>query len=145
MENASKALIIAGAILLAILIIGIGIYVFNNANSSVEEIGGSMSTVEIQSFNSQFESYQGKNKSGTQVKTLLQNVVAVNSQHDDSRKITINIRNMASSNIENSHSQAQISPAITEISSTERFTVEIFYGSMGNRNGLVQHIKITKE
>ena len=31
MENASKALIIAGAILLAIAIIGVGMYVFNNA------------------------------------------------------------------------------------------------------------------
>ena len=34
MENASKALIIAGAILLAIAIIGVGMYVFNNIRGS---------------------------------------------------------------------------------------------------------------
>ena len=32
MENASKALIIAGAILLAILIIGLGVFIFQKAN-----------------------------------------------------------------------------------------------------------------
>ena len=35
MENASKALIIAGAILLSILIISLGIMVFQNAKSTV--------------------------------------------------------------------------------------------------------------
>ena len=36
MENASKALIIAGAILLSIAIIGIGMYVYNNAATAME-------------------------------------------------------------------------------------------------------------
>ena len=35
MENASKALIIAGAILLAILLISLGIYIFSQAQSVV--------------------------------------------------------------------------------------------------------------
>ena len=34
MENASKALIIAGAILLAILIIALGVFIFNKAKSA---------------------------------------------------------------------------------------------------------------
>ena len=34
MENASKALIIAGAILLSILIIGLGMYIYQQANSA---------------------------------------------------------------------------------------------------------------
>ena len=35
MENSSKALLIAGAILLAILLIGVGMYTYNNASSTV--------------------------------------------------------------------------------------------------------------
>lgn len=35
MENASKALIIAGAILLSVLIISLGIMVYNNAKNTV--------------------------------------------------------------------------------------------------------------
>ena len=39
MENASKALIIAGAILLAILLISLGIYIFSQAQSVVNDSG----------------------------------------------------------------------------------------------------------
>ena len=38
MENASKALIIAGAILLAILIISLGILIFNQAQDTVGSV-----------------------------------------------------------------------------------------------------------
>ena len=36
MENASKALLIAGAILICILLIAIGMYIYNSANSTVD-------------------------------------------------------------------------------------------------------------
>ena len=39
MENASKALIIAGAILLAILIIGLGIFIYRQAANTVSDTG----------------------------------------------------------------------------------------------------------
>ena len=39
MENASKALLIAGAILICILLIGVGMMVFNGAQNS---IGGAL-------------------------------------------------------------------------------------------------------
>ena len=39
MENASKALIIAGAILLSILIIGLGMMVFNQAKEAMTGTG----------------------------------------------------------------------------------------------------------
>ena len=49
MENASKALIIAGAILLAILLISLGIMIFNQAQDTVNNSG--MSQAEITAFN----------------------------------------------------------------------------------------------
>ena len=72
MENASKALIIAGAILLSILIIALGIYVFNMAKgatntSSIEELN-------VSQFNQQFTNYRGR-QAGSGVIDLLDKVI----------------------------------------------------------------------
>lgn len=58
MENASKALIIAGAILLSILIIALGIYVFNMAKGATNT--DQLDAVEKQTFNSTFTQYEGR-------------------------------------------------------------------------------------
>lgn len=74
MENAAQALIIAGAILLAILIIAIGMLVYNNARSAITDSLSSMSESEIQAFNSKFENYEG-NASGAQIKSLIGDII----------------------------------------------------------------------
>ena len=76
MENASKALIIAGAILLSILIISLGIMVYNNAQDSVGN--ANLDQQEIAAFNAQFTPYIGDNISASQVNSLIQEVLAVN-------------------------------------------------------------------
>ena len=75
MENASKALLIAGAILLAILIISLGIGIFTQAQDVTKNSG--MSKAEIQAFNSQFTKYEGTQK-GSNVKALISEVNASN-------------------------------------------------------------------
>lgn len=70
MENASKALIIAGAILLSILIIAIGMYVYSSAQSTINSSLTQMSSSEKGAFNSTFTGYQG-NQTGSQVKALI--------------------------------------------------------------------------
>ena len=75
MENASKALIIAGAILLAILLISLGIIIFSQAQDTINNSG--MSQAELQTFNQQFVKYEGAQK-GTVVKSMMQEVLAVN-------------------------------------------------------------------
>ena len=87
MENASKALIIAGAILLSILIIAIGIFIFNGANSTITDSMTSMSTQEIEAFNNQFLSYDGS-QSGSNVKKLIERLIAnSNTYQTESNKI----------------------------------------------------------
>ena len=76
MENASKALIIAGAILLAILIIGLGIFIYRQAANTVSDTG--MDQLAIQQFNGQFENYLDKNMSGTTAKALIDTINANN-------------------------------------------------------------------
>lgn len=67
MENASKALIIAGSVILAVLIIVLGFYFFNIGSGSGKNIN--MSEYEIQAFNSKFLNYEGE-VSGIQAKNL---------------------------------------------------------------------------
>lgn len=85
MENASKALIIAGAILLAILIISLGIMIYNQASGVVNN--NAMTEVEVTSFNQKFEQYLGDNVRGANVNSLVNAVNTNNMSTDDDSKI----------------------------------------------------------
>ncbi len=69
MENASKALIIAGAILISILIIGLGVYFYNVAANAGKT--QSLDPQVAEAHNQQFTSYFGDRKSSTDVKNLM--------------------------------------------------------------------------
>lgn len=86
MENASKALIIAGAILISIILISIGIMIVNGGMGIVDRGIGSMTSQEIQVFNSQFTNYEGTQR-GSVVKTLMETVSSSNATNDD--KVTV--------------------------------------------------------
>jgi hypothetical protein len=68
MENASKALIIAGAILVSIVIITLGVMIVSNVRDTIQQ-NSNLSEQEISTYNSPFEAYLGT-QSGTQVKAL---------------------------------------------------------------------------
>ena len=76
MENATKALMIAAGILLAILIISLGIGIFNMADEATA--GVNLSGQEVQAFNQQFDQYNGDGKRGTEVNALLTTVLNSN-------------------------------------------------------------------
>ena len=76
MENASKALIIAGAILLAILIIGLGVFIYNQASNTVSDTG--MDQIAVRQFNAQFEPYIMDNASGATAMALYDTVQSYN-------------------------------------------------------------------
>ncbi len=91
MENASKALLIAGAILIAILLIGIAMMVFGNIGGITGQAGTQIDQLEITGFNQPFEQYAGTNVSGSNVKTLISKINASNSTYanDESRQVTL--------------------------------------------------------
>ena len=87
MENASKALIIAGAILLAIAIIGVGMLVFSNARDAISDTG--MTKEQVAVYNSTFTNYQGTQR-GSNVKTMCNTIVTHNlTATDDSEKVQV--------------------------------------------------------
>lgn len=92
MENATKALLIAAAVLVAILIISLGLVVFNMAAESVNN-NSSLSAQEIQAFNDQFTQYEGDNVRGTRVnsllKTALNNNITQQQEGNEGKIVTI--------------------------------------------------------
>lgn len=68
MENASKALIIAGSILLSILIIALGMYIFSSSSGVTDDT--TLSQMETSTFNGKFNKYTGR-QNGTNVSALL--------------------------------------------------------------------------
>ena len=71
MENASKALIIAGAILISILLISVGIIVMNSINKPVDQAGTTADAQAIEMFNSRFSGYIGKGQTAQAMKSLI--------------------------------------------------------------------------
>ena len=78
MENATKALIIAASILLAILIISIGFYIVNKSNAA-DLTENELSTMEAQIFNQEYLLYEGVQR-GTKIKQLLIKAAMYNGQ-----------------------------------------------------------------
>ena len=78
MENASKALLIAGTILIVILLISLGIYIYSQAQQQIDAVN--MDEQQVLAFNNKFAPYLGNNITGSQVNAVLQQVQASNSQ-----------------------------------------------------------------
>lgn len=70
MENATKALIIAAGILLAILIASLGLVIYNMATESAD-VNETISEMEVLTYNKKYELYEGI-KNGGSVKALLE-------------------------------------------------------------------------
>ena len=133
MENASKALIIAGAILLSILLISLGIMIFNQAPDATKNSG--MSQAQVSTFNNKFSKYEGKKIKGSEVNGMIQEVVASNGDEDNqnaSRIITVMFGT----------AKVVEGTAVTNntIQSNKTYTVSI---SEYDSNGYVKKIQIT--
>ena len=88
MENATKALLIAAAVLVAILIISLGLVVYNMAAETVQ--GVDLSDTEIQAHNDQYIRYEGEAQRGSQVNAMLQTVLNNNiNETDEGKKVTV--------------------------------------------------------
>ena len=85
MENASKALIMAGSILIAVLIISLGVMIFRNMSKSVVE-DTSLSKQQIAEFNSKITPYVGNNVSGSNVNNLRQHIISIDNDAKVNKK-----------------------------------------------------------
>lgn len=70
MENASKALLMAAVILISVIILSLGVYLFVYFSDYAKGVNDDIKTTQIEQFNSQFLSYQGKDLTIYDVITL---------------------------------------------------------------------------
>ena len=127
MENASKALLIAGAILIVILLISLGIYIYSQAQQQIDAVN--MDEQQVLAFNNKFAPYLGNNITGSQVNALLQQVQASNSQSGNMgyEKITFK-------------SEGTIKSTTERAATGKTYTVTPTYSE---NTGLLKEIKIT--
>lgn len=129
MENASKALIIAGSILIAIIILSVLIYVFGTYRNLAKTQEDTAQQQEIAAFNRQYEAYNKQYLYGAEVITLINKAIDNNLKTNGvTDKNYINIALDPNKSVE-------------EISKTEIFKCT---GVSYNDNGRINNITIIK-
>ncbi len=78
MENASKALLIAGGILIAIITMSLIVLVFNSISGVAEEQDRKLETEQLQTFNKSYEAYDKTRMYGTDVITVINKAMYYN-------------------------------------------------------------------
>lgn len=142
MENASKALLIAGAILICILLIGVGMLVYNGALNGI--LGGmsSMDANAKEQFNSAFTQYEGK-KSGANARAVIGNIITSNStnQEEEGKLVSLVVETTPYTATPNDLKMNEMSKAKSNINTGAYYNIELEYNTS---TGLVNKVKITK-
>lgn len=142
MENASKALIIAGAILIAILLVGIGTLVLSGAQGGIDEAIGQMSTNEKKMFNEQYTQYEGTKVKGSNVRALIGNIInSNNSNQEIEGKIVSILGDKSISANEGALNADEMSKYKAQINTGATYEVTIQYEA---KTGLVKTVTIKK-
>ena len=139
MENASKALIIAGAILLAILIIALGVYIFNQARSATNM--DDLSNQQVEAHNATFQNYEGT-INGTQAKALIDAIRNNNQRMPDLGDIAVD--GVSGTGITD---MTKLAEEKNSYEATSQYVVTItdYQQTAGQYQGYVTKIKITKK
>lgn len=134
MENASKALLIAGAILICIVLISVGMLVLNSTTDVTDQVGDITTSQAAQSFNSNFTGYAGTQK-GSSVRQLLGAVAASNQTQvtGGNHIITVTFNGTTSDD------GSTITGLMSAIVNSQTYTVNI----TGMTDGYVSAISIT--
>lgn len=109
MENASKALLIAGAILICILLIAIGMYIYQSAQATIDAAASKMSNQDKEIYNSMIKKYVGENKRGSDVKAMIEQVISQNDQYvgESGKFISIKVGSTGIPNLKTSAGTAE--------------------------------------
>ena len=128
MENASKALVIAGAIILVIVLITLGYNVIKNNSDIINN--GNTDQAQVEAFNSEFESYAGSGKKASDVRNLCSKVFAKNGTET---------KNHTNHTIELIHGTA-ITTMPTNLDNGVNYTISLEYDQS---TGYINRIRIT--
>lgn len=88
MENATKALLIAASVLIAIVLIAVGIKILGSTQGVTDEVDKVTTATGLSIHNSQFTDYEGS-QTGAEVKALL-NKAAATHRNGSTHKVNVN-------------------------------------------------------
>ena len=145
MENASKALIIAGAILLAILIIALGVFIFNKAKSATNM--DDLTNQQVAAHNSTFQNYEGT-INGTQAKALIDEIRNNNQTMPSDAKIYLVAEGLSTTpSTISATNNSQYSQIKNALESTSQYEVSItdYQTKEGQYKGYVVKMLIKKK
>ncbi|MBP3596714.1 MAG: hypothetical protein J6J60_04870 [Clostridia bacterium] len=151
MENASKALIIAGAILITLIIIGLGVAILGSTEGATDT--STFDAMQVSSFNNKFKPYEGTIV-GSKVDALCDILIATaRSGKDVSERPNVQpwaqfktseggvLISRTQDTLEKEKYIYFLKEIKNNLSSAERYTVELDYDE---NTDLVHMIKITK-
>ena len=131
MENATKALMIAGAVLIAILIIGVGMMIYNSAQGSIEGATSQVAQQEVEMFNSGFAQYEGK-RSGSQVKALMSSVLNNNNKYGETGdNVPEKVIQVTGEGKTNATSSADLSAIRASVVAGKQYNITLTYNDFG--------------
>ena len=129
MENATKALLMAGGVLITLLVIGALVLMFSNLQDYQIKNNASIEQTEIADFNNQFEPYNKKDLTLMELKSVYNKIISNNEIHPE---YTI------STNIKSSRAYLNIEMPFDEIAEDEKINrrfrcINIEYENSGGR------------
>lgn len=136
MENATKALLIAAAILIAIVLVSIGVFVLRQGQDAMS--AADMSEAQILAFNANFKTYEGIQR-GSQVKALLQRISNSNNKGDASTAIKVTITGVSDVSLTASNDASAIKNAAGKISTAAYYKVNF---DENNNTQLIENANI---
>ena len=146
MENASKALLIAGAILIVILLIGIGMLIYSKSTGVVDTATNAMSDHEIQAFNTQFTPYEGI-QTGSSIRNLVSVFISVFANKENGEYLMLTSKDgttftLHASNIDSTgtSTSSDVSDLTAKIDNSKKYKV-----TLGYKDGLVASIRIVEQ
>ena len=141
MENASKALIIAGAILLSIVLITLGVIIIGRGQDAVDQ--ASIDDQVISTWNQKFSQYEGSDVSGSTVNTLINAVLSANATSNangQSEKLIQIVPNGTKNKISVSPSDGATQQVTTKAKPTAKYEVKT---QIDTTTGYINKIQIT--
>lgn len=120
-----KGMMEIAAILVIVVIMGMGVAVYNSAKVNTIESNNKINEMEIQIFNSQFIAYSGTGISGSQVRSLISAIISSNATNSD------HIISVATSTTLETSTASELTKINQEIKAAYKYTVEVEYDSEG--------------
>ncbi len=142
MENATKALIIAAAILIAIVLISLGVFVLGQGTEMVKD-NSDMTDAQILAYNKEIEAYLGKKVSASKLKQFIKFVNEHNrNATDETKKIQLTSGGRSTINIT---TETEYQYTSENVSSESVYEVTVWSNSEGYTSaGLIKKINIMK-